>query len=98
MWELLTKEITIDFGMCACYPLTVFLKKNVCSEPSSMSSMCDGTTLSFYGLSKRTIILGKGRREQAAFIPDIVKESYGPKGKNLFDLISPQLLTQAMVS
>ena len=57
-----------------------------------------GTNPSFYGYSKRTIILGKGRKEQMAFIPGIAKESYDPKGKNLFDHISPQQVTEAILS
>ena len=57
-----------------------------------------GTNPSFYGYSKRTIIVGKGRKEQMAFIPGIAKESYNPKGKNLFDHISPHQLTEAIIS
>jgi len=33
-----------------------------------------------------------------AFIPGIAKESYDPKGKNLFDHISPHQLTEAILS
>ena len=57
-----------------------------------------GTNPSFYGYSKRTIIVGKGRKEQLAFIPGIAKESYNPKGKNLFDHISPYQLIEAILS
>ena len=57
-----------------------------------------GTNPSFYGYSKRTIIVGKGRKEQRSFIPGIAKESYNPKGKNLFDHISPHQLTEAILS
>jgi ADP-heptose:LPS heptosyltransferase len=57
-----------------------------------------GTNPSYYGYSERTIIVGKGRKEQMAFIPGIAKESYNPKGKNLFDHISPQQLTEAILS
>ncbi|HYX50871.1 MAG TPA: glycosyltransferase family 9 protein, partial [Ktedonobacteraceae bacterium] len=56
-----------------------------------------GTNPSFYGYSTRTIIIGKGRKEQMAFIPGIAKESYNPKGKNLFDHISPHQLTEAIL-
>jgi len=56
-----------------------------------------GTNPSFYGYSGRTIILGRGRKEQAAFRPGIAKESYKSKGQNLFDHISPQQLTEAIV-
>jgi Glycosyltransferase family 9 (heptosyltransferase) len=57
-----------------------------------------GTTPSIYGYSKRTIILGRGRKEQMAFIPGIAKESYNPRGKNLFDHIHPHQLTEAIIS
>jgi hypothetical protein len=40
-----------------------------------------GTNPGFYGYSGRTIIVGKGRQEQTAFIPGIAKESYDPKGQ-----------------
>jgi ADP-heptose:LPS heptosyltransferase len=57
-----------------------------------------GTNPSFYGYSQRTVIVGKGRKEQSNFIPGIAKESYDPKGKNLFDQISPHQLTEAILS
>ena len=56
-----------------------------------------GTNPSFYGNSQRTVIVGKGRKEQTNFIPGIAKESYNPKGKNLFDHIAPHQLTQAIL-
>jgi Glycosyltransferase family 9 (heptosyltransferase) len=57
-----------------------------------------GTNPGFYGYSDRTIIVGKGRKEQTAFVPGIAKESFNPKGKNLFDHISPHQLTDAILS
>jgi hypothetical protein len=57
-----------------------------------------GTTPSFYGYTNRTMILGRGRKEQRAFIPGIAKESYNPRGKNLFDHIHPRQLTEAIIS
>ncbi|MGZ3617474.1 MAG: glycosyltransferase family 9 protein [Ktedonobacteraceae bacterium] len=56
-----------------------------------------GTNPSFYGYSERTIIVGKGRKEQTSFIPGIAKESYNPRGKDLFDHISPNQLTEAIL-
>jgi hypothetical protein len=61
-------------------------------------AMFGGTNPCFYGYGKRTIIVGKGRKEQMAFIPGIVKESHHPEGKNLFDHISPHQLTEAILS
>lgn len=57
-----------------------------------------GTNPSFYGYSKRTTIVGKGRKEQMAFIPGIAKESYHAEGKNLFDHIAPHQLTTAILN
>lgn len=56
-----------------------------------------GTNPAFYGHSRRTVILGRGRREQAAYRPGIAKESYNPRGKNFFDHIRPHELTEAIV-
>ena len=44
-----------------------------------------GTNPHAYGYSKQTTILGGGRKEQLAFVPGIFKESYDPKGRDLFD-------------
>jgi len=49
-----------------------------------------GTNPGYYGYSQRTIIVGRGRKEQMAFRPGIAKESYDPKGRDLFDHIAPE--------
>ncbi len=56
-----------------------------------------GTNPAFYGYSRHTTILGRGRKEQAAYRPGIVKESYNARGKNFFDHIRPLQLTDAIV-
>jgi hypothetical protein len=56
-----------------------------------------GTNPSFHGYRQRTIILGKGRPEQRAFRPGILKDSYNPKGRDFFDHISPSQLTEALL-
>jgi ADP-heptose:LPS heptosyltransferase len=56
-----------------------------------------GTNPAFYGYSRHTTILGKGRKEQAAYRPGIVKESYNARGKNFFDHILPSQLTEAII-
>jgi hypothetical protein len=61
-------------------------------------SLFGGTAPSFYGYNKRTIILGRGRKEQASFIPGIAKEAYNPRGKKLFDHIHPHELAEAIIS
>lgn len=57
-----------------------------------------GTNPCLYGYSQRTLILGRGRPEQVAYRPGIAKESYNPRGRNLFDHISPLQLTEAITS
>jgi hypothetical protein len=57
-----------------------------------------GTNPDICGDSERTIIVGRGRREQRCFSPGFVKEMYNPKGKDLFDHISPQQLTETITS
>jgi ADP-heptose:LPS heptosyltransferase len=57
-----------------------------------------GTNPDIWGDNERTIIVGRGRREQRCFGPGFVKEMYNPKGKNLFDHISPQQLTDTINS
>lgn len=57
-----------------------------------------GTHPGLHGYSKRTLILGKGRKEQVAITPGVAKDLYNPHGKNFFDHISPQQLTDAIMS
>lgn len=57
-----------------------------------------GTHPGLYGYRKRTIKLGKWRKEQHAIAPGMAKEIYKPKGKNLFDHIAPGELTDAILS
>ncbi|HEY6541033.1 MAG TPA: glycosyltransferase family 9 protein [Ktedonobacteraceae bacterium] len=57
-----------------------------------------GTNPGLYGYRERTTILGRGRKEQLAFKPGIAKETYDPRGQNLFDHITPEQLTGAILS
>jgi Glycosyltransferase family 9 (heptosyltransferase) len=57
-----------------------------------------GTNPDIWGDNVRTIILGRGRKEQQSFSPGFVKEMYNPKGKDLFDHISPQELAETIAS
>jgi len=57
-----------------------------------------GTCPGLYGYRARTMILGSGRKEQTAYRPGIIKESYNPKGRDFFDHISPEQLTEAILS
>lgn len=56
-----------------------------------------GTNPALFGYSTRTIIVGRGRKEQARFTPGMAKDLYHPNGRNLFDHIPPQLLTDAIL-
>lgn len=57
-----------------------------------------GTNPDVWGDSERTIIVGRGRKEQRSFSPGYVKEMYNPTGKDLFDHISPQELAEVIIS
>jgi hypothetical protein len=57
-----------------------------------------GTNPDIWGDGERTIIVGRGRREQRSFGPGYVKEMYNPGGKDLFDHISPQELAEVIIS
>jgi ADP-heptose:LPS heptosyltransferase len=55
-----------------------------------------GTNPDIFGYSERTVIVGRGRKEQRRFSPGYVKELYNPRGKDIFDHISPQQLAEAI--
>lgn len=57
-----------------------------------------GTNPDIWGDSERTIIVGRGRREQQSFSPGFVKEMYNPRHKDLFDHISPQELAGTILN
>jgi hypothetical protein len=56
-----------------------------------------GTNPGLHGYSQQTIILGRGRKEQAALTPGIFKEAYYHKQRNFFDHISSQQLTDTII-
>jgi ADP-heptose:LPS heptosyltransferase len=57
-----------------------------------------GTHPGLHGYRKRTIVLGRGRKEQARFAPGVAKDMYNPRGRDFFDHIAPQQLTEAIMS
>jgi hypothetical protein len=57
-----------------------------------------GTNPGLHGYSKRTTILGRGRKEQTMVAPGIFKEAYYGKQRDFFDHIAPQQLTEAIFS
>ncbi|HJT56892.1 MAG TPA: hypothetical protein VJ761_10375 [Ktedonobacteraceae bacterium] len=56
-----------------------------------------GTNPGLHGYSKQTLILGRGRKEQARLTPGMFKEAYPCKRRNFFDHIAPQQLTDAIM-
>ncbi len=69
----------------------------VAGRKTEIIALFGGTNPGYFGHSKRTIIIGKGRKEQRAFKPGISKESYDPKGRDLFDHIAPQQVVDAII-
>lgn len=75
------------------------------SEPAKVSpknmvkiiTLFGGTHPGLYGYSSRAIILGRDRKEQKMFSPGVAKEFYFPTGKNLFNHITPQQVTDAIL-
>lgn len=55
-----------------------------------------GTNPGFYGYPTHSTIVGRGRKEQRAFRPGFSKEGYDPKGRDMFDHITPQELHEAI--
>ncbi len=55
-----------------------------------------GTNPDHFGYRRRTMILGKYRKEQERLWPGITKENYDPKGRNLFDHITPTQIAEAL--
>ena len=79
------------------------IEQPVCEELGPRNSvkiiaLFGGTHPGLHGYCKRTTILGRGRKEQARFSPGVAKDLYNPKGKDLFDHITPQQLTDAILS
>lgn len=56
-----------------------------------------GTNPGLHGYSKQTLILGRGRKEQARLTPGLFKEAYPYKSRDFFDHIVPQQLTDAII-
>lgn len=56
-----------------------------------------GTNPGLYGYPARAMILGRDRKEQKLFSPGVAKEFYISTGKNLFDHITAQQVTDALL-
>jgi ADP-heptose:LPS heptosyltransferase len=57
-----------------------------------------GTNPGYFGYSRHTIVVGRGRKEQIALRPGFSKAFYDPKGRNMFDHISSQQIADAILS
>jgi hypothetical protein len=57
-----------------------------------------GTSPSYFGYSRRTTIVGWGRKEHIALRLGFAKESYHLRGRNLFDHISSQQIVDAILA
>jgi ADP-heptose:LPS heptosyltransferase len=58
-----------------------------------------GTNPDYFGYSKRTTIVGRGRKEQTALRPGFTKESYKlRRDQNIFDHITPQQIADAILT
>jgi hypothetical protein len=95
--------VTGDTGVMHLASATKKVRQDIatsCLPKNSMKiiAIFGGTNPDIWGDNERTIIVGRGRREQRCFSPGFVKEMYNPKGKDLFDHISPQQLTEAINS
>lgn len=65
---------------------------------SRIIALFGGTNPSFYGYRTGATILGEGRPEQHSFRPGFSKEGYDARGKDLFDHIDPQAVTEALIN
>jgi ADP-heptose:LPS heptosyltransferase len=81
-------------------------KKEITQEVSGVASLQNnprivalfgGTNPGFYGYRTRSVIVGRGRKEQRAFRPGFSKEGYNPKGRDMFDHITPQEVREAIM-
>lgn len=74
-------------------------RSNVCPRnANAIIALFGGTHPGLHGYSKRTTIIGKGRKDQFAFAPGIIKETYHARTMNFFDHISPRQLTDAILA
>ena len=95
--------ITGDTGVMHLAATMKKIRQTPCEELAPRNSvkiitLYGGTNPAIHGYPRRAIILGRGRKEQARLVPGVVKDLYHPNGKNLFDHIAPQQLTDAILS
>src|SRR6266566_8727703 len=71
-------------------------RRRVAPEQSAHRCPVRGTNPGFYGYRAHSTVLGRGRNEQRTFRPGFAKEGYNPKGRDLFDHIPPQELSETI--
>lgn len=71
--------------------------ENVPRNVVKIIALFGGTHPGLHGYSQRSIIIGKGRKEQITFAPGVAKEMHDPKEKDFFDHISSQQITSAIL-
>jgi len=75
-------------------------EEDTCFVPQNsvqIVALFGGTNPGYYGYSRRSTIVGWGRKEQTAFRPGFSKEAYNLRGRNLFDHISSQQIADAIL-
>ena len=94
--------VTGDTGVMHLAAATKRTRKDAATPPFvprnsvKIIAIFGGTNPDIFGCSERTVIVGRGRKEQRRFSPGFVKELYDPRGKDIFDHISPQQLAEAI--
>jgi len=94
--------VTGDTGVMHLAAATKRIRKDAATPPFvprnsvKIIAIFGGTNPDIFGYSERTVIVGRGRKEQRRFSPGFVKELYNPRGKDIFDHISPQHLAEAI--
>ncbi len=94
--------VTGDTGVMHLAAATKRIRKDAATPPFvprnsvKIIAVFGGTNPDIFGYSERTVIVGRGRKEQRRFSPGFVKELYNPGGKDIFDHISHQQLAEAI--
>lgn len=68
------------------------------SNNGKIIAIFGGTNPGLYGYSHRTEVIGRGRVDQGRLRPGLLKEGYNPDGKNFFDHITADVITQAILA
>ena len=68
------------------------------SNSVKIIALFGGSNPDVWGYQERTMIVGRGRKEQRTFSPGFVKELYHPGGKDFFDHIAPHQLAEAIAN